>query len=277
MPARAARGTLSSALLLAPALVLVGVLAACGSASSDSGATTSAADGLPLEDTSWGLVSFADGDGQTVEVPDGVTATALFSDGSVSGSGGCNRFSGPYELDGDALSVGPVASTLMACIGPQSEVEQAYFLALDATAAFRTDASSLTLLDEAGDALLTFGVVEPVSLTGTEWTAMGINTGTDAVSSVVAGATVTATFGEDGTVSGSAGCNTYTGEYTAQQGAIEIGPLASTTKACEPAEVMTQEAAFLTAMQNATTYAIDGETLELRDGSGALQVDFTAG
>jgi heat shock protein HslJ len=88
---------------------------------------------------------------------------------------------------------------------------------------------------------------------------------------------VTATFGEDGTVSGSSGCNTFTGGYTAQEGVIEIGPLASTQKACEPAEVMTQEAAFLTAMQNATTYSIDGDTLELRDGSGALQVDFTAG
>jgi heat shock protein HslJ len=276
MAPRAARGTLSSALLLAPALVLVGVLAACGSTSSDSGAATAAADALPLEDTSWGLVSYSDGDGGTVEVPDEVAATARFVDGSVSGSGGCNRFSGPYLLDGDELSIGPVASTMMACGGPQADVEQAYFLALDATASYRTDASSLTLLDEAGQAVLTFDVVEPVSLTGTEWTATGVNTGTDAVSSVVAGASVTATFGEDGTVSGSAGCNTFTGQYSAEDGVIEIGPLASTKKACEPAEVMTQEAAFLAAMQNATAYAIDGDALELRDDSGALQVGFTA-
>jgi heat shock protein HslJ len=278
MAARTRRNPLISAAVLAPVLVLVGVLAGCGTTSSDDGAgATATADALPLEDTSWGLVSYVDGAGGTVEVPDGVSATALFADGTVSGSGGCNRFSAPFQLEGDALTIGLAASTLMACPDPQSSVEAAYLAALDRTAGYQTDASSLTLLDDAGTALLTFDVIEPVALTGTEWTAVGINNGAEAIVSTQAGVTVTATFGSDGTVSGSAGCNTYSGSYTVDGDAIEIGPLASTQKACEPTDLMTQEAAFLAAMENATTYSIDGSILELRDDSGALQVDFSAG
>jgi heat shock protein HslJ len=269
------RTGLPTALMLAPALVAVGVLAACGTTDGTQATTTPEPDALPLEDTSWGLVSYAGEGGSATEVPDGVTATALFADGTVSGSGGCNRFTGPYELDGDALSIGPLASTLMACVEPQGSVEQAYLAALEQTAGYQTDASTLELLDDAGDAVLTFEVVEPLSLTGTEWTAVSVNTGTGAVSGLVGGVMITATFDEDGNVSGSAGCNSFSGTYTVDGDTIELGPLASTKKACAE-DVMTQEAAFLAAMGNATTLTIDGDRLELRDDDGALQADFVA-
>jgi heat shock protein HslJ len=269
------RRGLPMALLLAPALVAAGVLAACGTSDGTQAATTTEPEALPLEDTSWGLVSYAGGSGAATEVPDGVTATALFADGTVSGSGGCNRFTGPYELDGDTISIGPLASTLMACVEPQGSVEQAYLAALEQTAGYQTDASTLDLLDGSGDVVLTFEVVEPLSLTGTEWTAVSVNTGTGAVSGLVGGVMITATFDEDGNVSGSAGCNSFTGTYTVDGDTIDVGPLASTKKACAD-DVMTQEAAFLTAMDNATTLTIDGDRLELRDDDGALQADFVS-
>ena len=42
------------------------------------------------------------------------------------------------------------------------------------------------------------------------------------------------TFADDGTLSGFAGCNTYTGSFTLDGSAIDIGPLATTRMACQP-------------------------------------------
>ena len=39
-------------------------------------------------------------------LPD-VEVTALFEDGKVSGSDGCNNYSGAYTVDGTSLTVGP--------------------------------------------------------------------------------------------------------------------------------------------------------------------------
>jgi heat shock protein HslJ len=50
--------------------------------------------------------------------------------------------------------------------------------------------------------------------------------------------------------------------------------IASTRKSCStPAGVMTQEAAYLAALQSAATYTTDGSRLELHTKSGATAVD----
>ena len=81
-------------------------------------ATTSEA-GTPLEGTEWTLVS-------GVEAPSDAVPTLTLSDGSASGFGGCNTFSGDYELDGDSITIGPIASTMMACEEAKSAAESAY-------------------------------------------------------------------------------------------------------------------------------------------------------
>jgi heat shock protein HslJ len=118
-------------------------------------------------------------------------------------------------------------------------------------------------------------VVEP-SLTGAEWSAAGVNNGKGGVASLVADTVITATFGEDGPLFGSGGCNRYRGQFTVDGARITIGPLATTRMAC-PGPVMEQEAQYLAALGRATTWRIDGDTLELRDADGALQVSFRAG
>ena len=52
---------------------------------------------------------------------------------------------------------------------------------------------------------------------------------------------------------------------------MKIGPLAATEMAGEP-ELMTQEAAYLQALQNATTWSISRGMLDMRDAGGATQV-----
>ncbi len=84
---------------------------------------------------------------------------------------------------------------------------------------------------------------------------------------------LTADFAPDGTVSGNGGCNSFHGGYSYTADTIAIGPLMSTVMACDEA-TNTLEQQYLTALQNATVWAILNGSLELRDDSGALQVSF---
>ncbi|MCB1313143.1 MAG: META domain-containing protein [Sedimentitalea sp.] len=66
-------------------------------------------------------------------VIDNAQTTLTFdADGSVYGSGGCNRYNGGFELDGDTLKIGPVAATQMACAEAVSNQEWTFFQLLDA-------------------------------------------------------------------------------------------------------------------------------------------------
>jgi heat shock protein HslJ len=58
---------------------------------------------------------------------DGTQVTMEFNDqGQVSGSAGCNRYTGTYQRSGDLLSFGPVAATRMACAPPILDQEMAF-------------------------------------------------------------------------------------------------------------------------------------------------------
>ena len=73
-----------------------------------------------LAGTSWTFVSIG---GASIA---GDRPTALQFDGNrLSGSAGCNRFSGTYSVDGGTLKAGPLMATEMAC--PGMELEQAFF------------------------------------------------------------------------------------------------------------------------------------------------------
>ena len=74
-------------------------------------------------------------------------------------------------------------------------------------------------------------------------------------------------FHADGKISGFGGCNSLFGSYTANGGALEIGPLGSTRKACaEP--VMKAETVFLQVVGTATIYRIDRDELALITPAG---------
>jgi heat shock protein HslJ len=216
-------------------------------------------------------------DGQLLAIPHDVEVSVRFEGGRVAGSGGCNRISAEYRLDGDRLSLGPVAATMMACPEPAASIEATVLQALALIATWAVEEGSLVLRDADGlDRLVLDRVVEP-TLVGPSWQATGVNNGRGGVASLVAGTAIDATFGEDGRVSGRAGCNRYHGPFRVDGPRLGIGPLASTRMACPDEAVMEQEAAFLAAMGRATTFRIDGDRLELRDDDGALQVSFGAG
>jgi heat shock protein HslJ len=91
--------------------------------------------------------------GRNERVPEGVIVTAEFGEGRVSGSGGCNRYSAAVVATGPReFSIGPVASTKMACPDPAGGVEDRYFSALQAANRFGFLLGNLILHYGEGDA-----------------------------------------------------------------------------------------------------------------------------
>lgn len=105
----------------------------------------------------------------------------------------------------------------------------------------------------------------PVSdpLAGTRWEVVNYNNGS-ALVSVIGDTRITVEFDQDGRVTGNSGCNTYFAAYQVNGINITIDSPGGTQQVCsEPDGIMEQEADFLTALQAAATFRIDGNMLEM--------------
>jgi heat shock protein HslJ len=248
-------------LLIGLSIASIGLVAAACSSTAGTGGT--------LDGTAWTLKTYAVS-GAATPVPADMVIDAKFAGGKVTGFAGCNVYTASATISGAKLTVGPAATTMKACGPAVSAVETAYLANLAAAATFTATADSLTIFDSSGKQLLVYGAAAANPLEG-EWNVTGYNTGTQAVTSPIAGTTLTATFTPDGQVAGNAGCNTYTGPYKLDGTSLTVGPLATTMMACEQPK-MDQETQFLKALQTPTTVETSGGTVTLRDASGATQV-----
>lgn len=229
-----------------------------------------------LDETLWSLVSVTDVDLE-VEPP----ASIGFGEGEVGGTTGCNTFGGAFRVvpDSDFISIGPLRSTLSAC--PFQELaarERAMMAGLQAAVTYQMTEAGLLLFGTTGEVISTYASLEP-DLADTSWVVLGFNTGNQSLRTVLAGTELTFEFDET-SISGSAGCNTFngvyetSGEYRVVGGqSIDVGPLASTKKAClEPDGTMEQESQFLGALDATGLWRLVGSNLEMRDVDGILQV-----
>jgi heat shock protein HslJ len=148
-------------------LLMTAVLAACNAAASASPSASAAAAssgagagassgagaaGPELVGTAWALGDFP---GQVLT---DVRPTISFSgDGTVSGIGGCNTFSGTYTVDGSKLTFGALSSTKKACGDTVDTVEQAYLAALQATQTYEITSDAKLKLTS-GATTMTFAV-----------------------------------------------------------------------------------------------------------------------
>ncbi len=81
-------------------------------------------------------------------------------------------------------------------------------------------------------------------------------------------APISATFGADGKLTGSSGCNRYTADYQASGSFLTIGPPASTRMACESL-IMIQEDKYLSLLPLAVRYEMmTADTMTISDGTG---------
>jgi len=126
-------------------------------ASGDAVLTFSPTQHAPLEGTTWQLTGYNTGSAITSLIGD-TEITAVFEEGQVQGSAGCNSYFGSAVVDGIALEMGPLANTEMACMEPEGVMDQerGYLTALSSASSFGIDRDTLTVYDTDGVRLLTF-------------------------------------------------------------------------------------------------------------------------
>ena len=100
----------------------------------------------------WDVVNLATPNAVTGPIAGTEPSVTFADDGTVSATTGCNQGSGDWQLEGDALSISPLAATQRACESPEGimDQEEALFTALDETAQLSIAGDTLTLLREDG-------------------------------------------------------------------------------------------------------------------------------
>ena len=92
------------------------------------------------------MTSYYSGDAITSVVGDATLTADFADDGTLSGNAGCNNYNGPYEIDGDSISIGPLAGTKMACTSEELTTQETdYLAALELATSFSVTGDRLDL------------------------------------------------------------------------------------------------------------------------------------
>ena len=101
------------------------------------------------------------------------------------------------------------------------------------------------------------------ALQGAEWIVEDINGG-----GVIDYSKATISFSEEGRISGTGGCNLFSGHYEASGSTLKImSGIAMTRKACAPA-LMQQDQRLMTILQSGQSYSIKDGTLTILNANG---------
>jgi len=245
--------------LIAVLVVVAGLVAACSSGEGTGG---------QLDGTKWILRSYLV-DSTLTLVPDTEYADAEFDASRVSGFGGCNRYDALYRTGGRTLFITDPASTLMACVEPSMDFETAYLALLGQSRFYTARADTLTIFGPGGETLLVYDAAPANPLLG-RWVVDSYANAPGSVVAVLPGTELDVVFGI-GSVAGFAGCNQFSGTYGTNGNVVRIGQLATTRLACAD-DVMTQETAFLEALQGAALIEARTATATLKDLNGSPNV-----
>ncbi|GAA3478643.1 META domain-containing protein [Streptomyces yanii] len=236
--------------------------AGSGSGSDDRGSVRT---DLPVTDVYWKVDSVTVG-GRRTAAPVG-THVMITPEGKAHGNYGCNHFSATARMNGDTITVTPGAWTTKGCRKDIDQFEKAMSRTFSGTLTAAVTDRTLTLTKATGDAIA-FTSEPAAPLTGTTWTVTTLISGSVA-SSLPAGAEKKArlTFGKDGSVQGSSGCNQLRGIATVSGSTIAFGRIVGTKMMC-PDPQMEVERPLLAILQGKATYRIDHRTLTLTAANG---------
>jgi heat shock protein HslJ len=225
--------------------------------------------GLPtlrqdLEANDW-LLDRAD---SSLTVPDGNPVTLTFRGDTVSGMAPCNDYHGRFALDDDSVEIGPLAVTRRACAPSTMRAEDEFFRALQGSTRAHQSGDRLVLTN--GGTRLSFQNFVAADALAGEWSVTDVGRG-DALSSVIAGSGPTVTFHPDETLTLSTGCNTATSSWQLDGDALAVDHMRLTLKQCDqPAGVMDQETALVSALQSASRVDIAPGRLFVLDDAGRI-------
>jgi heat shock protein HslJ len=116
------------------------------------------AEQLTLENTSWQATGINNGRGGVVSSATTSRVIAMFTNGKVSGSAGCNNYSASYEISDSQITIGPVMTTRRQCAESAGIMaqEQEFLQALAAATQYTLTAGRLELRDDNGSLQVTF-------------------------------------------------------------------------------------------------------------------------
>ena len=212
-----------------------------------------------------------------ITLADGAVLRLSFEDGQIAVGGGCNGMGGDVTFEGDAMTVGPMIMTAMACEQPLMDQDSAVQAFLTAGTTVSVDGDTLTLTGtfdgaDASITLLDREVADPDRpLAGTAWTVTGVIS-SDSISSGWGSAVATLTI-VDGQAQVNTGCNTGFATVTVDEaaGTITFGPLALTKMMCDD-DAMRLEQEVTRVLTGTATYSIEAGSLTLMNGTDGLQL-----
>lgn len=109
-----------------------------------------------LENTRWVVQSYNNGTGGVVAIIPGTEMTAVFANGAVNGTAGCNTYSATYQAYENVLSITPATATNLACAQPPGvmEQEQQFLNALRSAARFQISGGQMTIFGAGGETIM---------------------------------------------------------------------------------------------------------------------------
>ena len=233
--------------------------------------TTTDSGDTPLEGTYWKLVEI---NGAPVDMGLDREPFLQFDadENRVSASGGCNGMGGTYALKpNNRLSFFQLIGTMMAC--PNMEVETQLSDVLARTDSYAIYGDTLSLFRARMAPLARFVAVSESqraasALNGT-WRLNYMGGTAATLDELFPNEKPTITFDmAEGRVSGSGGCNRYTGDFSVDNHTIQFGQIAATRMFCQGV----QENVYFQTLPKADKFSVseDGTTLNLIMGDIAM-------
>lgn len=242
----------------AVAFALVLVAAACDGDSTDTDGPDA------LAGTSWVAGRIADDSGGRGALTGSEPTIDFGADGgTVSGSTGCNLYSGDVTIDQGTFAVAQVSVTERACAQEVMEQEALFLEILASADGFTLTEGTLELKSAGGSvSFVESAPVVDAALHGTVWALRTLIDGEVAMS-VLTSTTASLTVDTaERSLRGTTGCNGFSGTVMVEGSGFTVTELSWTEIGCE-LDIMRQETFFLDVFQNAERYEIEGDHLTI--------------
>ena len=246
--------------------------------SKNTGSQTSAdSEAKLIENTKWVITTLEGQNMSGMKHQDGqvIYFTLNSEDNRVNGYSGCNTFMGTYKLEeGNRISFSQLGMTKMAC--PDSEINEAKILSVFETADNFTISGDKLSLNKAKMApLAEFKKDVTAPIVEKYWKLKTLE-GKDVKMAENQEREIFFTLkSQENRVTGFAGCNGISGEYTLEAGnRIRFSNMATTMKMCP--DVTVNESEFLQVFELADNFTINGDVLSLNVGRRAPLAIFEA-